>query len=184
MVARPTQHPSLKLAPQILQSSQHRTCFAPRPCADARLRPQALTQDKMRSAASAEMAIATESLGESELTDDDFVSLGASPRGSYAEAISEPAFSMRHDLPQVPADVSSSLCRIAASGARCSWICPTSACCIGHADAGMWTCSRVPTDLHTARVHLVPMPLWGHSPQRTMPPKDYDITSYHTKSRV
>ena len=71
---------------------------------------QALTQDKMRSAASAEMAIATESLGESELTDDDFVSLGASPRASQAEACSEPSFSMRHDLPQVPAVLSSSLC--------------------------------------------------------------------------
>ena len=79
---------------------------------------QALTQDKMRSAASAEMAVATESLGESELTDDDFVSLGASPRSSYADTSFEPEISMRHDLPQVPADVSSLLYRIAASGGR------------------------------------------------------------------
>ena len=80
---------------------------------------QALTQDKMRSAASAEMAITTESVGESELSDEDFVSLaGSSLRGSYADASFEPSISARHDLPQVPARIMLTCCLPAARDAR------------------------------------------------------------------
>ena len=43
---------------------------------------QALQQDKARSSASAEAAITTESIGETELSEDDAVSLGGSPRVS------------------------------------------------------------------------------------------------------
>ena len=43
---------------------------------------QAMTCDKLRSSASAEMAVTTEALRETELTDDDAASLGGSPRVS------------------------------------------------------------------------------------------------------